>query len=295
MKIMRLFRDATLLSGLLLAAGCESAIFHFANRGLPPPEATAVFAPELDLALDVYRPQGASGRAAPVVVFFYGGSWERGTREQYRFVGRRLAANGILAIVADYRTYPRAGFPAFMDEAAKAVAWSRDNAARLGGDSDRLFLAGHSAGAQIAALLGTDSRYLKQYGMAPDELAGVIGLSGPYDFEISKRLQPIFGPPAQWHLAQAVNFVDGAEPPFLLLHGTSDQVVESADSVELASKLRAHDIGVQLVLLPDGSHSTPLLGLYDPKRAPEVMDAVLAFVRPGQNEPQQTERDQSVP
>lgn len=285
MKLVRRFPAAALLSALLLATGCESAIFHFVNRGLPPPEATVVFAPELDLALDVYRPRGVSSRTTPVVVFFYGGSWERGTREQYRFVGRQLAAHGILTVVADYRTYPRVGFPAFMDDAAKAVKWSRDNAASWGGDPDRLFLAGHSAGAQIAALLATDARYLQRYDVAPSELAGVIGLSGPYDFVISKSLQRIFGPPGQWHLAQPVNFVDGDEPAFLLVHGVRDRVVESADSVALADKLRAHDVEAKLVLLPEGTHSTPLTGLYDPQRAPAVLAAMLAFLRRDPDEP----------
>lgn len=279
MKYARPLLAATLLSALLLATGCESLLFQFVNHGLPPPEATVVFAPKRDLALDVYTPRAVSDAGAPVVVFFYGGSWERGSREQYRFVGQRLATNGILAIVADYRTYPRAVFPGFMDDAAKAVAWSRDNAARWGGDPDRLFVAGHSAGAQIAALLGTDARYLQRYGMAPTELAGVIGLSGPYDFVVSKRLRRIFGPPEQWSRAQAVNFVDGDEPAFLLVHGARDTVVESADSVELATRLRAHDVAAKLVLLPDGTHTTPLTGLYDPQRAPAVLDAILAFVR----------------
>lgn len=275
----------------LFTAGCESLLFGFANRGLAPPEATMVYAPELDLALDIYFPKGAAARPqgvaagqtstlpAPVVVFFYGGTWRRGERAQYQFVGRRLAEHGVLAIVTDYRTYPDATFPDFLDDAARAVAWSRQHVDEYGGDPEQLFVAWHSAGAQIAALLGADPRYLGQHGMQPDDLAGVIGLSGPYDFVVGEQYRDVFGPPAQWPQAQAVNFVDGREPPFLLIHGADDRVVESRDSVQMAGKLRANGVPAQLLMLPNAGHGAPLLGLYDPQRVPRVLPAMLAFIR----------------
>lgn len=263
---------------LLLATGCERAVLGFVNRGVPPPEASIVFAADRGLSLDIYRPRVAKAGGAPVVVFFYGGSWQRGSRTQYRFVGKRLAENGILAIVADYRTWPQAGFPDFIDDAARAVHWTFDNARAWGGDPARVFVAGHSAGAQLAALVAIDKRYLGEYGLSPRRLAGAIGLSGPYDFAITGDLVPVFGPPAQWPQAQAVNFVDGDEPPFLLMHGSKDGVVETRDSVQLAELLRSRNVATRLVLLPDGGHSTPLAGLYDPTRAPEVLPAILDFI-----------------
>lgn len=272
---------SALALGAVLASGCESAIFKVANRGLEAPEATVRYAPDLDLSLDVYRPTGPDADNAPTVVFFYGGGWQRGKREQYRFMGRRLAQNGILAVVADYRTYPQAGFPAFVDDAARAVAWTRDNAARYGGNAQRLFVAGHSAGAQIAALLGADPRYLAAHAMKPADLAGVIGLSGPYDFVISGQYVKVFGAPAQWPQAQAINFVDGNEPPFLLIHGSGDRVVEARDSEQMAARLRGHGVDADLLLLEDAGHSAPLLGLYDPNRSPPVLPAILRFVREG--------------
>lgn len=262
----------------LLCSGCERTLFAVINRGVPPPAASVVFDPAHALSLDVYRAQGRRD-PAPVVVFFYGGSWQRGNRAQYRFVGRQLARHGVLAIVADYRTWPRAGFPGFVDDAARAVAWARAHAARYGGDPRRLFVAGHSAGAQIAALLGTDRRYLARSGVCGRALAGVIGLSGPYDFRITGRYVPIFGPPAQWPDAQAVNFVDGDEPPFLLIHGQRDRVVEARDSVELAARLKARGVRAEVLLLPGAGHFATAAGLYNPGRWPRVLPAILAFVR----------------
>jgi len=266
----------------LPAAGCESALFAFANRGLAPPDATVAYDSSLGLSLDVYRPAPGAlppdGGMAPTVVFFYGGAWRRGERSQYQFVGRRLAELGVLAIVADYRTFPQAGFPAFVEDAAQAVAHVRRHAGAWGGDGGRLYLAGHSAGAQIAALLGTDARYLRAHGLQPADLAGVVGLSGPYDFVVSGRLREVFGPPAQWPRAQPLNFVDGDEPAFLLVHGARDRTVESRDAVLLAERLRVHGVQAELVLLPDAGHAATLLGLYDPARAPRVVDAIRAFV-----------------
>lgn len=279
MRLRHALIGSVLALGTLLSAGCERVFFGFVNRGLPPPEATVAFAPGLDLSLDVYRPLGPDGRAAPVVLFFYGGGWQRGERDQYRFVGRRLAQHGILTIVADYRTFPRAGFPDFVDDAARAVAWARQHAHEYGGDPQRLFLAGHSAGAQIAALLATDPHYLQRHALQPRELAGVIGLAGPYDFAITGQYQKVFGPSAQWPQAQALNYVDGNEPGFLLVHGDRDRVVEVHDSIAFADKLRRHGVDAELLVLPGASHGAPLAGLYAPQRAPAVLPALLRFVR----------------
>ncbi|MEG3191118.1 alpha/beta hydrolase [Lysobacter sp. D1-1-M9] len=278
-SLRNVLAGSTLAVAAVFTTGCESLLFGFANGGLEPPETTVTYAPELGLALDVYRPQRAGAGTSPVVVFFYGGNWQRGERGQYRFVARRLARNGVLAIVADYRTWPDAEFPGFMDDAARAVAWAREHAQEYGGEPRQLFIAGHSAGAQIAGLLGSDGRYLDRHGLELADIAGVVGLSGPYDFVISGRYRKVFGPPAQWPQAQAINHVDGDEPPFLLIHGADDGVVEARDSVQMAGKLREHGVAAELLVLPDAGHSTTLLGLYQPQRAPAVLPAVLGFIR----------------
>lgn len=272
-------RKLSILLAALVATGCERAVLALANRGVDAPETSVVYAPDLGLALDVYRPQGpTAGRPAPVVVFFYGGSWQRGTRAQYRFVGRRLAQQGVLAVVADYRTWPRAGFPGFVHDGARAVAWVHAHAAAHGGDARRIFVAGHSAGAQIAGLIGADARYLAPHGLRPRDLAGVIGLAGPYDFAITGQYVRIFGDAAQWPRAQVVNAVDGDEPPHLLLHGTADRVVNPDDSRLLAQRLQRAGVAAELVMLPDGTHVTPIAALYDPRRAPHVLRALLEFI-----------------
>ncbi|MET0288698.1 MAG: alpha/beta hydrolase, partial [Pseudoxanthomonas sp.] len=254
-----IFRMAFTGAAALLLAGCQTVLFGVANRGVSQPDATAVYDSAHGLSLDIYTP-AKSASSAPVVVFFYGGSWQRGSRAQYRFVGRRLTETGAVVMVADYRLAPDTPFPGFMQDGARAVAWARQHATDYGADPARLFVAGHSAGAQIAALLGTDARYLKAEGMAPTQLAGVIGLSGPYNFTIKgdKALEGVFGPETQWPEAMAVRFVDGDEPPFLLAVGSDDKIVSPGQTFELAKRLQAARVPVRTLDLAGGSHFTPL-------------------------------------
>ncbi len=122
------------------------------------------------LALDVYAPAHASH--APIVVFFYGGTWVRGERAWYRFVGTALAAHGVVTVIPDYRKYPQVMLEGFMQDAASAVAWAHEHAVEIGGSPDDIFVMGHSAGGQIAALLATDPQWLAAHDLKPADLAG---------------------------------------------------------------------------------------------------------------------------
>jgi len=189
--------------------------------------------------LDIYRPIPAN---APVVLFIYGGSWKSGDRSMYRFVGGAFASRGFVTVVPDYRVYPEVLFPAFVDDAAAAVAWTAANAAAHGGDSERLFLMGHSAGAHIAAMLTLEKSFLGRVGLDPDRaIAGMIGLAGPYDFLPlhDPVLATIFAPAGDLALTQPISFARAGAPPMLLLTGDMDSVVYPRNSENLAERLTA--------------------------------------------------------
>jgi acetyl esterase/lipase len=275
-------RMAGIATACLLLAGCSGALFGALNVGAAahdaPAESSVRFDPAHGLSLDVYRP--ATPRdGAPLVVFFYGGSWQNGSRARYAFAGRALAARGVVAVVPDYRLYPDVRFAAFMNDAARAVAWAHANARALGADPARVFVMGHSAGAQIAALLATDARYLAAEGLAPADLAGVIGVSGPYDVRPDgyPELEDLFGPRDAWPLARPVNFVDPTDPPFLLLHGEADGTVWPSQSRRMAERLREAGVAVRLREYPGVGHVRPLLALRFPRLAPVLADT-LAFI-----------------
>lgn len=263
----------------MLASACSSAYFGALNAGVADRGIDSVqFQPEHRLGMDVHTPATGAGKA-PVVIFFHGGSWRDGNRSDYRFVGKALAARGMLVLVPDYRKGPLHPFPAFMQDAASATAWARQNAARLGGDPARIFLMGHSAGAHIAALLATDQRYLAAQGMRPGQLAGVIGLAGPYDFLpiTDPKLQEVFGARATWPESQPVNFVNGDEPPFLLVHGDADRRVWQRNSERLSALLREAGVATTLRIVPGAGHAGLLTGFVAPRFSP-VLDQAVAWI-----------------
>ncbi len=213
--------------------------------------------------LDVYRPRHA--REAPLVVFFYGGSWQTGSRDLYPFLGTSLAAQGVVTVVPDYAVFPPAKFPEFIEDGARAVALARARAREFGADPDRLVVMGHSAGAHIAAMLTFDPQWLAAVEMdAHRDITGFVGLAGPYDFlPIHGRiLQRIFGG-AERPETQPINFVTGREAPALLITPKRDALVEPANSTRLAAKIREQGGAVEERVYARVNHYS-LIGSFAP-------------------------------
>jgi acetyl esterase/lipase len=234
--------------------------------------------------LDVYTPTAAAPAAGwPMVVFFYGGSWNTGERGDYKFIGEALAEHGILTLVADYRLYPEVRFPSFLEDSALALAWGLEHARRLGADPRRVFVMGHSAGGYNAAMLALDPRWLAPTGHRAGELAGWIGLAGAYEFlplAPDSPARPVFFHPDYPPDTQPIAAVTGASLRAFLAAPSHDQVVSAARSTRaMAARLRAAGVPVELRLydginhaLIAGAFARPLRGL-----AP-VLDDVAAFV-----------------
>ena len=237
------------------------------------------FGPHARERLDIYAPRRAG--PFPVVVFFYGGSWEEGSRTDYRFVGTAVAERNIVAVLPDYRVYPEVRFPDFLEDAARAVRWVRDTIEDYHGDPARIVVAGHSAGAHIAAMLALDPQWLRQAGLDQRDLSGFVGLAGPYDFLPlhSDTLKIIFGPEETRDLSQPINFASASAPPSFLAAGTGDRVVDPGNTPRLAARLREVGATVEAKLYPDVTHGTILGAFGRPVRwfAPSLRDTV-AFI-----------------
>ncbi|MGD0107153.1 MAG: alpha/beta hydrolase [Rhodopila sp.] len=217
------------------------------------------YAPGERHELDIYAPDDAAdGKgSAPVVVFIYGGGWKDGDKDQYRFVAAALAARGFLTVVPDYRLFPEVRFPAFLQDNAAAVAWTKANISRYGGDTHRMFLMGHSAGAYNAAMLTLDKQWLGAEGLDPDrDIAGMIGLAGPYDFLPlhDPELEDIFAPAGDLRLSQPITFARGNAPPMFLAAGTTDQTVFPRNTVHLAAAIRQDGGRVEERMYPGVDH-----------------------------------------
>ena len=225
--------------------------------------------------LDICRPRTAV--AAPVVVFFYGGGWRSGNKRLYRYVARALARRGYVAVLPDYRIYPEVRYPDFLDDGAGAVRWAKDNVADFGGDPQKIFLMGHSAGAHIAAMLAVDPVWLRKTGLVPGrDIAGLIGLAGPYDFLPlrDEMLKIIFGGADRLETQPICHVAPGA-PPALLLTGDADDVVDPGNSTRFAERLRAAGNDATAVIYPRVGHYNIVaaLALFLPFFAPVLRDA----------------------
>jgi acetyl esterase/lipase len=229
--------------------------------------------------LDVYRPSQPRQIPAPVVVFFYGGGWGSGERGDYRFVGQFLAARGFTVVIPDYRVGREGVFPAFLEDGAKALRWTQNHIAEHGGDPQRIFLMGHSAGAYNAVMLALDRRYGAAAGFDAKRIRGVVGLAGPYDFKLeSDNLQRVFGAAADPRDTQPVNFAGPGAPPVLLITGDADDTVNPRNSQSLARHLEAAQSPVTLRILPEASHRGVLLRLSPWYPSSAVRDDIIRFL-----------------
>ena len=272
----------TAIAGALSA--CSAITFGIANA----PAAFGPFERKADIAygsdarqkLDVYVPKAEGAAARPVVIFWYGGSWERGSKSDYRFVGAALADRGYITVLPDYRLYPEVKFPGFLDDAAHAVAWVQQHAQEFGGDPHRIVLMGHSAGGHEAAFLAYDRRLLQKAGARPEWIVGLVGLSGPYALEPdTKILNTIFASPyseAEW---QPVRFVTPQSPPTLLVHGTADDVVSIKHAEKLRDVLLANHVRVETQFYPGKGHADTVAGMSVPARGrTPVLEQSVSFI-----------------
>lgn len=218
--------------------------------------------------LDIYRPRLLSGNLLPVVVFFYGGSWDSGSKNDYLFVAEALTAQGYLTVIADYRLYPEVKFPQLMQDPALAFQWVKEHIAHYHGDPQRVFMMGHSAGAHLAVMLSLNAEYLAAVGLQPDAIAGTIGLAGAYDFLplTSNRLKAIFAPAEQEWISQPIHFANGHNPPLLLLTGTADDTVWPRNSINLAHAVETKGGQVQLITYQGYDHVDMIAKLARPLR-----------------------------
>jgi acetyl esterase/lipase len=240
--------------------------------------------------LDLYVPDGLSGglkpgrdpkNLAPVLLFFYGGSWQSGSKDQYRAFGEAFASEGFVVAVADYRLYPQAKFPAFVEDGARAFRFLESHAAIYGGDPKRMFVSGHSAGAYNAIMLAADPRYLKAAGSDISHLRGAIGLAGPYDFLplTDPALIAMFGGKDRKE-TQPIAFVDGPRPVMFLVSGTDDQTVGPRNTANMAARLRHFGSPVEVKFYPGLGHIGLLLSLARPFRSLSSLRADMAqFIR----------------
>ncbi len=224
------------------------------------------YGPDPEQCLDLYLPDYPS--RAPLVLLIHGGGWSVGDKGQYAAVGDRLACEGLVAAVVNYRLSPAVQHPAHVQDVARAVAWCHRHAARYGANPAQLCLMGHSSGAHLAALVALDPTYLAAEGLSTATIGRVLGIAGVgYDLDESYAaspaapfFHPVFGPDCtRWAQAAPLRYVGSAAPPFLLIHGLSDTEAPPASTQVFAAALRRAGVPTQLVLLPGEGHISVMI------------------------------------
>lgn len=280
-------RAGALFSCLLLMGGCSSLqLLNTINlNGMSVDTKEFTYGNLEEQKLDIYIPaQTAPNR--PVVVFFYGGRWQSGSKEEYRFVGEALASRGLIAVIPDYRLFPSVEFPVFIQDGAEAVSWVMEHIDKFGGNSSQIYLMGHSAGGHIAAMLNLDERYLVSWQQHGEKIRGMIGLAGALDFKITDAdIKQVFRAANSYEESQPITYVDGSEPEMLLLHGEDDTTLKFSNSLNLANKAERLGGRANFIKYEGMTHISILLALSDVPflRDHRVLDDIESFIKCGQS------------
>jgi len=235
--------------------------------------------PEEDSAkhkLDVYGPKGKTN--APVLLFIHGGSWKSGDRSLYGSLGNRYARAGIVTVVPSYRLAPKHPHPAQIEDVAAAFAWTAAHVSEYGGDTNRIYVAGHSAGGHLAALLSLDDHYLSAYQLSPKLIRGVLALSGVYNFTIGESQETVFGrDPKIRRDASPLFHVKTGAPPFLVTFCQWDYFSLPAQARQFHAALLKAGVKSELVFIPRQSHISEIVNVG--KEDDPTVSAALRFMK----------------
>jgi Esterase/lipase len=251
----------------------ELVAANVAYYGTYPPDTYAAERCRLDL----YRPAGAD--SYPTLVYFHGGGLTEGGRADGMLLAERMAAEGIGTALVDYRLSPGTTCPGYIEDAAMATAWVLKNVAEWGGATDRVFTAGHSAGAYLAAMVGLDERYLLRHGLSPRALAGVLPVSGQMVTHFLVRGERGI-PPEQPIVDEFAPIFYAAvpAPPLLCIVGSDDLPSRPEENAYMiAARRAAGHADAELLVVPGRDHNSVAGHWGDPDDP--VACAVLAFVR----------------
>jgi acetyl esterase/lipase len=210
--------------------------------------------------LDLYLPEGR--RNAPVIVWYFGNQLMGGDKSEDEFVGRRFASAGFITAVVNYRLSPEVSHPAHVQDAAASFAWVKRHVAEYGGDPDRVFASGYSAGGYLVALLATDARYLAAHKLSPRDIRGVVPVSAFYWVErrgvAPDRDMSVWGSDrAVWVDASPAHHLHANTPPMLILYADRDEDWRREQNVEVGAAMKAAgQVHVEIAMISNRTHAT---------------------------------------
>jgi acetyl esterase/lipase len=205
--------------------------------------------------LDIYMP--ANVQDAAVIVYFHGGALRMGSKEDARPFALDLAAAGIGVVAASYRLTPTVMHPAHVQDAAAVMAWVVKNIQDYGGDPEKLYVSGHSAGAYLATLLALDARHLGSVGLGPAIIRGTIPISPFLYVEETAKVRPkdVWGNnPLDWLAASVTPHLETASASMLLIYADGDDDWRKNQNRRFAESMRASGNNVRVVEVSQRDH-----------------------------------------
>ena len=228
--------------------------------------------------LDVLMPTGATN--APVIVFFHGGALQSGNKRTGEVLASTLVAEGIGVVTANYRLSPGVMHPAHMEDATAAFAWTKRHIAEYGGDPDRVFVGGHSAGAYLAALMSLDPSYLKAHGMGLSAIRGALPVS-PFLYveeTAPDRPKTVWGTDEQvWLKASVTPYIGAGKPPMRLIYADGDDDWRRAQNERLKAELSKAGATVDTIEIVDRTHGSIMSKMGEAGDA--AMKQIAAFIK----------------
>lgn len=210
--------------------------------------------------LDIYLPKSKTN--LPVFFFIHGGAWKTGDRSYYIPLGNRYAKEGFITVAPSYRLAPKHPYPAQLEDVAAALAWTVRHISEYGGDTNRIYVGGHSAGGHLAALLALDERALGVHHLSPKLIRGVLALSGVYNLTAGEGLESVFGTDvAKRRAAAPLTYVHAGAPPFLVTYCEWDYFSLPAMAKEFHAALRQAGVSSELVFVPGESHISEIISV----------------------------------
>ena len=244
------------------------------------------FDPHTKLQLDVYRPEKVES-PRPVFVFVHGGRWKSGKKSQYKFLGRRMASKGVVTVIPDYRLSPRTEYRGATTDVAKALIWTKEHIAEFGGDEDRIFIAGHSAGGHLAALVSLDPHYFDSLNV-PSPLSGTIlidafgldmyGFLSNESFKKHRTYYAMFGRnPEDWKDGSPLFHLNGNIKPILIFVGTKTYpVIYESNKVFMDSLRKYHPASKPMIEMKK-KHIPMMLQFYNSDN--RAYDDIIEFMK----------------
>ena len=275
-------KNITLILLTLIITSCAKTGLHVINNFAK----SGQFETHQDISygkqkLNVYIPKDKTITAT--IIYFYGGCWGQCSsydKGDYLFVAETLTKQGYAVVIPDYRKFPNVKIDAILEDAKAAPMWTLENKEKYGIETDNIFLMGHSAGAHMAAILVDNETIL---GESLKRINGFIGLAGPYDFYPfnvnDTYLFELFDKKDNYYASQPIHFINGNEPPHLLLQGGNDTKVFVHNAVNLAAKLKEFKVENELVIFDKMSHAKIIINLAKPfKNKADVLAHIIKFV-----------------